>query len=150
MVPLLVLVGVMVLGRLVGYAGVRALSDWRSAARLGLAVMFVFTGSTHFSEMKRDYAVMVPPPFTGHLWVIYLTGLLEIAGAVGLLMRRMRHLSGICLFLLLLALFPANVYAARRTISRCTAHRYLASWRDSGCVSPDRVVEHYCARRTRP
>jgi uncharacterized membrane protein len=116
MVPLLVLVGVMVLGRLVGYAGVRALSDWRSAARLGLAVMFVFTGSTHFSEMKRDYAVMVPPPFTGHLWVIYLTGLLEIAGAVGLLMRRMRHLSGICLFLLLLALFPANVYAAMQGV----------------------------------
>lgn len=71
MTPLIVLVTATVLGRLVGYVGVRALSDWRVAARLGLAVMFLFTGSTHFSEMKRDYAAMVPPPLTGQLWVIY-------------------------------------------------------------------------------
>jgi uncharacterized membrane protein len=74
--------------------------------------MFAFTGSTHFTEMKHDYAAMVPPPFTGQLWVIYLTGLLEIAGAVGLLMRPTQRLAGTCLLLLLLALFPANVYAA--------------------------------------
>jgi uncharacterized membrane protein len=74
--------------------------------------MFLFTGSTQFGDLKHDFAAMVPPPLTGQLWVIYLTGLLEIAGAVGLLMRRMRRLSGVCLFLLLLALFPANVYAA--------------------------------------
>jgi uncharacterized membrane protein len=79
---------------------------------LGLAIMFLFTGSTHFGDLKHDFAAMVPPPLTGQLWVIYLTGLLEIAGAVGLLMRRMRRLSGVCLVLLLLALFPANVYAA--------------------------------------
>lgn len=110
--PLLVLVVAAVLGRVAGYAGVRALSDWRTAARLGLAVMFVFTGATHFGNLKHDFAAMVPPPLTGQLWVIYLTGLLEIAGAVGLLVRRMQRLSGVCLFLLLLALFPANVYAA--------------------------------------
>jgi len=92
------------------------LSDWRTAARLGLAVMFAFTGSTHFTEMKHDYAAMVPPPFTGQLWVIYLTGLLEIAGAVGLLMSPTRRPAGICLLLLLLALFPANVYAAMQGV----------------------------------
>lgn len=92
------------------------LSDWRAAARVGLVVMFAFTGSTHFTEMKHDYAAMVPPPFTGRLWVIYLTGLLEIAGAVGLLMRPTRRLAGICLLLLLLALFPANVYAAMQSV----------------------------------
>lgn len=91
-------------------------SDWRAAARLGLAVMFAFTGSTHFTEMKHDYAAMVPPPFTGRLWVIYVTGLLELAGAVGLVMRPTRRLAGICLFLLLLALFPANVYAAMQGV----------------------------------
>lgn len=45
-----------------------------------------------------------------------LTGLLEIAGAVGLLLRRTQRLAGICLFLLLLALFPANVYAAMQGV----------------------------------
>jgi uncharacterized membrane protein len=112
MTPLLVLVIATVLGRLAGQAGIRALSDWRSATRVGLVVMFSFTGWTHFTEMKHDYAAMVPPPLTGQLWVIYLTGLLEIAGALGLLLRSTRRLAGICLFLLLLALFPANVHAA--------------------------------------
>lgn len=92
------------------------LSDWRAAARLGLAVMFAFTGSTHFTEMRHDYAAMVPPPLTGQLWVIFVTGLLEIAGAVGLLVRPTRRLAGIGLFLLLLALFPANVYAAMQGV----------------------------------
>ncbi len=78
--------------------------------------MFAFTGSTHFTEMKHDYAAMVPPPLTGQLWVIYLTGLLELAGAVGLLMRPTRRLAGMCLLLLLLALFPANVYAAMQGV----------------------------------
>jgi uncharacterized membrane protein len=112
MAPLVILVTATVLARLLGYAGVRLSSDWRAAARVGLAAMFAFTGVTHFTEMKHDYAAMVPPPLTGQLWVIYLTGVLEIAGAVGLLLRPTRRLAGIGLFLLLLALFPANVYAA--------------------------------------
>jgi uncharacterized membrane protein len=116
MAPLLVLVAATVLARLLGYTGVRALSDWRAAARWGLAVMFLFTGSTHFAGMKYDYAAMVPPPFTGQLWVIYLTGLLEIAWAVGLLMRPTQRLAGLCLLLLLLALFPANAYAAMQGV----------------------------------
>jgi uncharacterized membrane protein len=78
--------------------------------------MFAFTGSTHFSAMKHDYAAMVPPPLTGQLWVIYFTGTLEIAGAIGLLVPATRRLAGICLFLLLLALFPANVHAALNAI----------------------------------
>ena len=116
MAPLFVLIVAAVLFRLIGLLGVKALSSWRDATRFGLAVMFLFTGSTHFTGMKHDYAAMVPPPLTGQLWVIYLTGLLEIAGAIGLLIPRTKKLAGICLLLLLLALFPANVYAAVNAI----------------------------------
>src|SRR5688572_18563946 len=90
----------------------RAFTGWRDAARIGLAVMFAFTASTHFSSLKYDFAAMIPPPLTGALWVIYVTGVLELAGAVGLLVPKWRRLAGICLALLLVALFPANVYAA--------------------------------------
>lgn len=112
MAPLLVLIASTLLFRLAGAAGVKALARWRDATRFGLAVMFVFTGSTHFSDLKHDYAAMVPPPLTGQLWVIYLTGILEIAGAIGLMIPKVQRMAGICLFLLLLGLFPANVYAA--------------------------------------
>ena len=116
MTPLFILLAATVVCRAVGFAGFKGASNWRNATLCGLAVMFVFTGLTHFTSMKHDYAAMVPPPFTGQLWVIYLTGVLEIAGGIGLMVPRVRRLAGICLSLLLLALFPANVYAAVNAI----------------------------------
>src|SRR5688572_21600448 len=74
--------------------------------------MFLFTAASHFSSMKHDLAAMIPPPLTGALWIIYLTGALEATGAVGLITVRWRRPAAFCLMALLLALFPANVYAA--------------------------------------
>jgi uncharacterized membrane protein len=100
----------------VGWLGVKQLSSWRNAGRLALVIMFLFTGASHFTTMKYDFAAMIPAPLPNDLWVIYLTGVLEIAGAIGLLIPRTRKLAGICLVLLLVALFPANVYAALNEI----------------------------------
>ena len=69
----------------------RRFVPWKDAARIGLAVMFLFTAATHFSSLKYDLAAMIPPPLTGALWVIYITGLLEMTGAVGLLTRSLRR-----------------------------------------------------------
>jgi uncharacterized membrane protein len=85
---------------------------WRDAARVGLAVMFLFTATSHFSSLKHDLAAMIPPPLTGALWMIYLTGVLESLGAIGLLLPRLRRPAAWGLLALLIALFPANVYAA--------------------------------------
>jgi uncharacterized membrane protein len=85
---------------------------WRDAARLGLAVMFLFTAASHFSALKYDLAAMIPPPLSGALWVIYVTGVLEAAGAIGLLTRRWRIAAAWGLLALLVGMFPANVYAA--------------------------------------
>jgi uncharacterized membrane protein len=41
-----------------------------------------------------------------------VTGILEMAGAIGLLVPRFSRLAGTCLLLFLIAVFPANVYAA--------------------------------------
>ena len=90
---------------------------WRDAVRIGLAVMFAFTATSHFSSLKHDLAAMIPPPLTGALWVIYVTGVLEMAGGVGLLLRRWRPLAAICLALLLIAMFPANIYAAMNGVT---------------------------------
>ncbi|HZG63486.1 MAG TPA: MauE/DoxX family redox-associated membrane protein [Rubrobacteraceae bacterium] len=112
MVSLFVLVISFILLRVVGLLGVERLSSWRAASRGALVVMFLFTGTSHFTSMKYDFAAMIPPPLPNDLWVIYLSGLFEIAGAIGLLISRTRKLAGICLVLLLVALFSANVYAA--------------------------------------
>jgi uncharacterized membrane protein len=90
---------------------------WRDAARVGLAVMFLFTATSHFSSLKHDLAAMIPPPLTGALWMIYLTGVLEALGAIGLLLPRLRRPAAWGLLALLIALFPANVYAAWRGLT---------------------------------
>jgi uncharacterized membrane protein len=86
--------------------------SWRDAARFGLAAMFMFTAASHFSPLRHDMAAMIPPPLTGALWVIYVTGALELLGAVGLLTSRWRRWAAMGLIALLVAMFPANVYAA--------------------------------------
>ena len=105
MVPMIVLFGSALIARI--------FVPWKDAARIGMAVMVIFTAISHFApSISRDLAAMIPPPLTGAMWVIYVTGVLEIAGAIGLLTRRYRRAAAICLVLLLIAMFPANVYAA--------------------------------------
>src|SRR3712207_6664790 len=116
MASLFVLAISFILLRGLGWLGVERLSSWRDAGRYALVIMFLFTGSSHFSSMKYDLAAMIPAPLPNGLWVIYLTGLFEIAGAVGLLVPNTRKLTGICLALLLVGLFSANVNAALNEI----------------------------------
>src|SRR4028119_1883936 len=44
--------------------------------------------------MKYDFAAMIPDPLPDGLWVIYLTEVFEIAGAVGLFLPQTRRLAG--------------------------------------------------------
>jgi uncharacterized membrane protein len=115
--PLVVLFGSTLLLRLAGAVGVRPLRTWRASARGGIALMLLFTGAAHFAPGTRaDLVRMVPPAFgTPGLWVT-LTGIAEIAGAIGLLVPATRRLAGICLVLLMFALFPANIHAARESL----------------------------------
>ncbi len=111
MISLFVLVISFILLRGVGWLGVKELSSWREAGRFALVIMFLFTGISHFSSLKHDFAAMIPDPLPNDLWVIYLSGVFEIGGAVGLLIPRTRRIAGISLALLLVAMFPANVNA---------------------------------------
>ncbi|MGI8911990.1 MAG: DoxX family protein [Rubrobacteraceae bacterium] len=77
-----------------------------------MAIMLLFTGASHFTSMRHDFAAMIPDLLPNGLWVIYLTGVFEIAGAVGLLIPQTRRLAGICLVLLMIVMFSANVNAA--------------------------------------
>src|SRR5258708_29714660 len=77
-------------------------------------MMFVFTGIAHFNKMRYDLARMVPSVFPQPMPLVYFTGILEFMGATGLLLPRFRPLAGICLIVLLIALFLANVNAAMK------------------------------------
>ncbi len=115
MAPLVVLVVIAGLGRFIGWLGnLGWLDSWPQAAALGLAAMFALTSSAHFIQPKRGALVaMVPPQLSNPARWVTLTGLLEIGGAIGLLIPSVAKLAAAGLILLLVVIFPANIHAAQ-------------------------------------
>jgi len=105
----------------------RVFLPWLEAVRAGLVVMFLFTASAHFTRLRHDLAAMIPPPFTGAMWLIYLTGVLELAGATALAVPKFRSAAAVALALMLLGLLPANIYAARTGV-RLNGRPATALW----------------------
>ena len=117
MAVLIILLTACVVFRFAGWMGVHAFSTWHDSTRYALAVMFVFTGTAHFNRMKFDLVKMVPSFVPQPMAVIYLTGLLEWLGAIGLLLPGLAHWAALGLILMLVAMFPANVKAGLQAIS---------------------------------
>jgi uncharacterized membrane protein len=67
--------------------------------------------------MKNDLARMMPAYFPRPLLLVYVTGVLELLGAAGLVLPQFRRLAGICLIALLVGIFIANVSAAQRGVT---------------------------------
>jgi uncharacterized membrane protein len=85
--------------------------DDRQRGRISLALLFLFTGLGHFVN-PQPMAAMLPSWVPARVPLIYVTGLLEWAGAAGLLLPRYSRGAGLCLLAFLIAVFPANVFAA--------------------------------------
>lgn len=114
MAPLIALLVTSLVARLVGHFGVGYVDNWAAAIAVGLAAMFVLTGIAHFAPpLRGDLIAIVPPQLPAPRLLVTLTGVLELAGAAGLLWPVTRVAAAICLLLLMLAMFPANIYAAR-------------------------------------
>jgi uncharacterized membrane protein len=77
-------------------------------SRLLLAGVFVVAGMMHFI-IPASYEGIMPPWLPWHRGLVYLSGVLEMAGGVGLLIPRTRRAAGIGLILLLIAVWPANL-----------------------------------------
>lgn len=117
MAPLIVLIVATLLARLAGRLGVVWLQHWPAATRVGLACMFFLTASAHFNSMRADLVRMVPPGVPNPELMVTFTGICEVLGAIGLLIPRTRRLAAACLILMLLAVLPANIHAARSALT---------------------------------
>lgn len=80
----------------------------RDALRAGLSLAFLFVGVDHLLTPDR-YALMVPAWVPYPSQTIFLTGICEIAGAMGLWITPTRKLAGFCLALYAVAVSPANI-----------------------------------------
>ena len=117
MAPLIILVISALLFGLAGRMGVEAFRDLGVILRAALGVMFLFTASAHWGKRRPDLIRMVPPALPRPDLLVTLTGVLEILGAIGLFVPITARAACICLALLLVALFPANIHAARKALT---------------------------------
>jgi uncharacterized membrane protein len=84
--------------------------NWRRWAfsPAGIAILFIGAGILHFLHPAR-YAGIVPYMLPHPLLLVYISGLAELAGGIGVLFPQTKVLAGRGLILLLIAIFPANV-----------------------------------------
>lgn len=90
------------------WAALRFRSSW---SKLFLAVFFVCAGLMHF-VVPDAYIRIVPPAFPAPNLLVELSGIAEILGGIGLLVGFTQRAAAWGLVLLLVAVFPANIYMA--------------------------------------
>jgi len=81
--------------------------------RWALTVVMVVAGANHFIN-PPPYLGMMPVelPLSTHLPLVYISGVLEILGGLGLILPATRRFSAYGLIALFLAVFPANINMA--------------------------------------
>lgn len=76
-----------------------------------LAFFFCYAGFLHF-KVPAQFAKIVPPFLPGPYLLVWVSGVFEILGGLGILIPQVRAFAGWGLVALLLAVYPANIYMA--------------------------------------
>lgn len=84
---------------------------WRLPVRLLFVALFAFAGIYHFKSPDSFIRAM-PDWIPRHAELVALTGIMEIAGAIGLLVKPVRQLTARCLSVFLLCVFVVNINMA--------------------------------------
>jgi uncharacterized membrane protein len=86
----------------------------KSITRLWLALLFIIASSLHFIS---DVELQIIPPFLPlRREALWITGILELLGGIGLLIPRFQRTASWGLAALLVTIFPANIYHAVKNI----------------------------------
>ena len=76
-----------------------------------MSLFYISVGIDHFLRPEW-YVRIVPPVFPFKIELVYLSGIFEIALGALLLFPSKRYVAGLGLILLLIAVYPANIYLA--------------------------------------
>ncbi len=93
-------------------------SDWNFlfSGNLGMAVFIIFTGFSHF-KFQKGMAMMIPDFIPAKLFWVYITGIIEIAAGVGLMIPSIRELTAVLLIVFYVLVFVANINSSRKKIN---------------------------------
>jgi len=86
-------------------------SRWRIAGLVFVFTWFIGGGIGHF--VIADFFAQIMPPYIPSQWhypIVYISGIFETLGALGLLLTQTRRAAGIGLFALVICVSPANIH----------------------------------------
>jgi uncharacterized membrane protein len=95
--------------------GLSALGWPQRVLRILAALPLLASGVLHLTRTALMTSI-IPPFFPYRPQLVLLTGVFEFAGAVGLLFPAFTRVASASLAVFMIAIFPANVYAAGRTV----------------------------------
>jgi uncharacterized membrane protein len=117
MAPFIALVVSFIFFRTIGFAGVDYFNEWHTSLQVAVAMMFLLTASAHWGKRREDLIRMVPTSFPRPDILVTVTGWLEIIGAIGIVIPQTSMFASLGLSIMLIAMFPANVRAAREGLT---------------------------------
>lgn len=115
MKPLIILVSVFAIA-LVANKIFNSNYEFALSARIAMSAMLLFTAIGHFIFTK-GMTMMLPEFVPYKKEIIYLTGIIEIAAALGLLMANFRIVTAWLLIAFFICMLPANIYAAVKQVN---------------------------------
>ena len=86
--------------------------DIKYLSLMVMGIFYISIGISHFTS-PIWYVQIVPPYLPYKLELVYISGLFEILFGGMLLFKKTRFLAGWGLILLLIAVYPANIYLAQ-------------------------------------
>ncbi len=95
--------------------GLTPFGGWQTALRVVLALTLCGMAVVHFAK-PGELARIVPPALPAGSLMVIVTGVLELAAAMGLLWPRFAPAAATGFSFLLIAIFPANVYGAGQVV----------------------------------
>jgi uncharacterized membrane protein len=114
MKPLVVLIVVFVIALGVTYF-MQHEANINVSGRIAMSVMLLFTAIGHF-KFTKGMAMMLPAFIPAKKQMVLLTGFIETAAAIGLLIPSTIKITGILLIVFFVLILPANIYAAVKKI----------------------------------
>ncbi len=87
----------------------------KDIARVALGVFFIGASLPHFIASDTELQI-IPAVLPLRRTALYISGVFELLGGIGVLIPRFQRAGGWGLAVLLVAIFPANIYHAVRDI----------------------------------
>jgi uncharacterized membrane protein len=98
-----------------GRRGLTSFGWMQWVLRAVVMLPLVVSGIGHFTRTAM-FATIVPPFLPYRPQLVLISGALELAGALGLLLPAFTRTASLCLVGLMIAIFPANVYVAGEVV----------------------------------